>query len=105
MRASKFPWFSICTVLFMSLIFTFPAYAKRQKFIYVYDNEGQLLKPSNAAKHCPDPNGGVKPAEVCHGVAVKKGKYKLRFNIDDISQNNLVLVANEYEIIKKEKIG
>lgn len=43
--------------IFLSAVLANPVFAKVQKFVYVYNSEGTLLQPLNAAKKCPDPEG------------------------------------------------
>jgi len=100
-RTHQLPWLFLCFMVCCFLIAS--VQAKTQKFIYVYNSSGELLTPANAADQCPDPNGGNEPSTLCQGVEVVKGKYKLRFNSDDISQDNLVVVANHYQVVEKKK--
>jgi len=44
-------------LLFSSLVLAAPVSATTQKFIYVYNGQGQLLTLLNAVDQCPDPGG------------------------------------------------
>lgn len=80
---------------------TTAAQASTQKFVYVYNSQGQLLAPLNPAHQCPDPARGNGPATACQGVAVDdNGDYRLRMASVDLSANeNLIFVANRYRFI------
>lgn len=88
-------------LLFSSLVLAAPVSATTQKFIYVYNAQGQLLTPLNATDQCPDPTGGNGPANNCQGVAVdNNGDYSLRLDSDDLANSaNYVFVANHYRFI------
>ncbi len=76
------------------------AWADMQKFIYVFDADGSLLAPSNAAEACPSPNDSS-IINACHGVKVAQdGSYNIELPSDTItSSDQLMLVAKTFERI------
>ncbi|MBL1274476.1 MAG: tandem-95 repeat protein [Ectothiorhodospiraceae bacterium] len=93
---------STIALLFTStLLVASPVLAKKLKFIYVYDSQGELLTPLNTAEQCPDPDGGNGAAETCQGVTVPKGgDYSIRLSSADLTNNaNYVFVVNEYRFV------
>ena len=96
------------SLITLCLLSTLPAaaFAEIQKFVYVYDHTGEILLPKNAADQCPDPAGGSTAASVCHGVLVDdNGNYSVRLDSKKLSIDNLVLIANEYELISAGTSG
>ncbi|MDH5324873.1 MAG: Ig-like domain-containing protein [Gammaproteobacteria bacterium] len=74
-----------------------------QTFVYVYDQSGQLLTPSNAATNCPDP-GQTRAGDHCKGVLVDdNGEYELR--LDTLPSGNLLLLANSYRVVSAATPG
>ena len=50
----------LLAALILSLLFTTSwADSANEKFVYIYDYQGNLLAPLNAASTCPDPDGGT----------------------------------------------
>lgn len=88
-------------LLLLGTCFAAPILAGTQKFVYVYNSQGQMLMPLNAAAQCPEPDGGQAPAPQCQGVRVdENGDYSLRLSNDDLGANqNLIFVANQYRFI------
>jgi hypothetical protein len=89
-------------LLVLGVLGTFPAsaVAEFQKFVYVYGHSGELLLPKNAADQCPDPAAGNTAASICHGVLVDdNGDYSIRLDSKQLSMDNLIFFANEYESI------
>ncbi|MCG6969984.1 MAG: hypothetical protein LJE85_09480 [Gammaproteobacteria bacterium] len=89
-------------LLVLGVLGTFPAsaVAEFQKFVYVYGHSGELLLPKNAADQCPDPAAGNTAVSICHGVLVDdNGDYSVRLDSKQLSMDNLIFIANEYELI------
>jgi len=88
-----------CTLLF-AIAFIPSASAELEKFVYVFDANGSLLLPDNAANQCPSPlDGSI--INACHGVKVAAdGNYSVDLPTETISDpDKLVLVAKSYEYI------
>lgn len=88
--------FLIATMVMASSVF-----AQTFKFVYVYNTQGELLTPLNAASQCPDPKGGNGAATSCQGVVVdNNGDYSLRMSSSDLSGGgNFIFVASQYRFI------
>lgn len=76
------------------------AQAEQQKFVYVYDGNGSLLAPNNAASQCPDP-ADDSLASPCVGVRVSaSGDYDIELPSNSIvSPDKMVLLAKTYNFI------
>ena len=85
-------------VLLLALSVHSPAWADIQKFIYVFDGNGSMLSPLNAAERCPDLKDSSS-TDACRGVKVATdGSYDIELSSDTItSPDQLVLVAKTYE--------
>jgi len=83
------------------------AWADSKKFVYVYDASGNLLKPSNAATQCPDPDGSNNASADCRGVAVDaSGNYSVRLAKKELSISaNMILVACEFDYVAASSNG
>lgn len=95
---------SLLTRLISSLLLTIAfipsAWAELEKFVYVFDANGSLLAPDNAASQCPSPlDSGI--INACHGVKVSAdGNYSVDLPTATITDpDKLVLVAKSYEFI------
>ncbi len=86
------------------ILFTFavstPVWAGMQKFVYIFDANGSLLTPNNAATECPSPLDNL-IGDTCHGVKVAAdGTYSIELPTDSISDpDKLALVSKTYEFI------
>lgn len=93
---------TISLLLFIaSLAIAAPLSAQTSKFIYVYNAQGDLLTPLNAASQCPNPEGSNGVAVSCQGVAVdNNGDYSLRMSSTDLAGGgSFIFVANHYRFI------
>lgn len=69
-----------------------------QKFIYVINAQGSLLRPSNAASQCPDFNDSSLLAQPCNAVLVDEdGNYSMSLPAQT-QADALLLVANSYSV-------
>lgn len=92
--------YALLAILLLTGATTPPALAENVKFVYAYNGSGTLLLPNNAAEQCPDPAADTSAATTCHGVKVdSKGEYSLSLTAGTFDTSNLVLVANEYQLI------
>lgn len=90
---------AVASLLIMSA--SASAWAESKKFVYVYDVSGKLLKPSNAAANCADPDGSNNASTDCRGVAVDaSGNYSVRLAKKDVPKNaNMILVLCEFDYL------
>ncbi len=90
----------LISILFIAFAFIPSAWAELEKFVYVFDANGSLLTPNNAARQCPSPvDSDI--INTCHGVKVTaNGSYNIELPTATITDpDKLVLVAKSYEFI------
>ena len=70
------------------------------KYVYAFNPAGHSIVPLNAETDCPDPRTKQIESGPCKGVKLNgDGGYSFQLNDDDIAENNLLLVVQEYRVI------